>query len=461
MTTSTGRAGPFNLLDTLYADDVMTGIWSERRTVQTWLDAESALAQAQAEFGVLKQSDADAISAACTLDNVDLVRLWDRARIVGYPILPLVRMITDALPPGPDGRVHYGATTQDIMDTALSVQLKSVTGRLLDLLMEFGDALAGCTERYQHTVMAARTHAQQAVPTTFGAKTATFLAEVTRHVDDVRRTGDDAARVSLFGAGGTNAAAGPESPAVRHALARRLGLHPADVPWHVTRDRVARFGLTCATVSATCVRFAREIVDLSRSEIGEVTEQEGHHRGASSTMPQKANPIASEAIIGQGVSATVAVGGLLRAMEAGHERSAGEWQVEWKVLPAVTGSCASALRLAGETAATLKVFPAAMVANIARDGGLLMAEALMMRLAPLMGRERAHDLAYAAAERARTSGTDLVAESRALLPPDVLAEVGDLDTTPEAYLGEASGICTTALRGWRYARARVEAPEPT
>ncbi|HEX6686843.1 MAG TPA: adenylosuccinate lyase family protein [Candidatus Limnocylindrales bacterium] len=445
----------FSLLDRLHADDVMAEVWSEQATVQAWLDVESGLAQAEADVGLVQRTDADLISAACTLGNIDLERLWDQARIVGYPIMPLIRMIDEKLPPGPRGQVHYGATTQDIMDTALSLQLGRSARRLLDLLVSFGDALAQHTQRHAGTVMAARTHAQQAVPTTFGAKFATFLAETTRHARTVERVGREVTVVSLFGAGGTSAALGHNAMEVRHALAKRLALTPIDVPWHVSRDKVTQFGLVCAAIAATCVRFAREIIDLSRSEIREVNEQDGHHRGASSTMPQKANPIACEAIIGFGVTATSTAGSLLRAMEAGHERSAGEWQIEWSGIPLAMWSCASALRLASETAATLRVFPDAMAANLRREGGLLMGEALMMRLAVVIGKERAYDVAYQAAEQARKSGTDLVTECRALLSPEVREQVGTLDIAPDTYLGEAPAICAAAVRDWQATRASL------
>ncbi|MFI6831826.1 lyase family protein [Kribbella sp. NPDC050241] len=453
--TSGSRVGWFNLLDTLHADTVTAGIWSEDAAVQAWLDVEAALAQSQADAGVIARSDADQIAGVCTLDNIDLDSLWIQARIVGYPIHPLVRMIAANLPAGPAGRVHYGATTQDIMDTGLSLQLDRTARRLLGLLTDLGDALARQTEEHAGTVMAARTHGQQAVPTTFGAKLAVFLAEVTRHTRDIDQARREAVAVSLFGAGGTNAALGEQAAQVRHALAGRLGLTPVDVPWHVSRDRLARFCLTCSAAAATCVRFAREIVDLSRSEIAEVRERDGHHRGASSTMPQKANPIICEAIIGFGITAGSTATSMLRAMEAGHERSAGEWQVEWHAVPLTLASCASAVRLTADTAATIQVFPEAMAGNLARDGGLLMSEAVMMQLTDVLGRAGAFDLAYQAAKQARAGGTDLATEFQALLTPEQRAGVGPLDIAPESYLGEAAAICVAAVTDWQQTRKEL------
>jgi 3-carboxy-cis,cis-muconate cycloisomerase len=457
MPPSTSPSG-FRLLPTLYYDEPMVALWSEEETVGRWLQVEAALAQAQAEAGLIDAADADAITAACQPGAIDLDTLWKSARTVGYPILPLVRQVAQALPAGPDGRVHYGATTQDIMDTGLALQLVASCNRLIELAVGFGDALATLTREHAGAVMAARTHAQQAVPTTFGAKSAVFLGELTREVGELARVRDAVGVVSLFGAGGTNAAMGPYGPQVRRGLATRLGLVDTEVPWHVARDRVARFGQACSLLAATCVRFAREVIDLSRTEIAEVREQEGHHRGASSTMPQKTNPIASESVVGFGVAVSANAGLLLRAMESGHERSAGEWQVEWLAVPQVAEYTAAAVRLSADTAATLQVFPDVMRHNMDRDGGLLMSEALMMRLAPVLGRERAHDVVYAAVLHARASGEDVVSVCARELPDDVRAAAGPLSLDAVDYVGEARGIAAAALAGWAQARQAATAP---
>lgn len=444
------REGSFNLLTALYQDEPMAALWSEDAAIRGWLRTEAELSRAQAEVGMIPAQDAEMIAAACTLDTIDRDRLWADARNVGYPILPLIWQVAAALPDGPNGRVHYGATTQDIMDTALSVQLGASCARLVTLLVRLGDSLQVLTVKHAATVMAGRTHAQHAVPTTFGAKMAVFLDEVRRELDRMRVTGQQVRVVSLFGAGGTSAAMGEHSPYVRAALARRLGLADTTVPWHVARGRVAHFGLNLATVAALCARFAREVVDLSRTEVAEVRERAGHHRGASSTMPQKANPIASESIIGLAVNATSAANTLLRAMEAGHERSAGEWQIEWVALPAVSAMAATAVALTAEIAESLVVFPDVMRANLDAEAGLIMSEAAMMRLAPLLGRERAHDLVYDAASRGRAAGDGLTAGLRAVLSDELLAEVGSLD--PGEYTGEAESICASANLAWSRAR---------
>ena len=439
----------------MYRDQVMLDIWSERRTVCSWLDAEAALARAQADAGVISADDAEAIAAAAVYERLDLGSLWGDTKVVGYPVLPLVRAIAKQLPDGPDGRVHYGATTQDIMDTGLALQLRDSLTRLDELAQAWGDAIARIVRRHRDTPQAARTHAQQAVPTTFGAKMATYLVELHRHR---RRIADAAPRVgmvSLFGAGGTGAALGDRAGAVRARMAAHLGLVEADVPWHVVRDGVAEFGFVAAGLASSAARLAHEVIALSRTEIDEVREADGHHRGASSTMPQKANPISSEAIVGLAATAQELVPALLRAMTAGHERAAGEWQIEWQVVPDLAALSAAALATAIELTDGLSVRPEQMARNMRINGGAIMSEAYMMALAPAFGRERAHDEIYAAVRAASRNDHTLDDAVRDRLPESA-SVLGEGALQPEGYLGDTGTVCDTALRIWEGRAARED-----
>lgn len=437
-------APPFDLLTRLFGDPEMAELFSERATIQRWLDVEAALAAAQAQLGVLTETQAERIAASADADRIDAEALWRDARNVGYPILPLVRQLSAAIPGEPAGRVHFGATTQDIMDTALALALRDALDRLEALIERFGSVLAAHAAEHRDTVMAGRTHGQHAVPTTLGAKLAVFLSELARHRERLSEARPRIERVSLHGAGGTSAALGPQAGAIRTLMAARLGLAADPVPWHVARDGVAEFCTTlCGMLAATCTRFAREVIELSRTEIGELDEGGGHHRGASSTMPQKANPVRSEAVVGMAAAAQALSAAALRAMEAGHERSAGEWQIEWFVVPALAGLAAGCLRTSAEVAEGLRVHPAAMARNLELDGGLIMAEAHMMRLAATIGRESAHDLLYAAAQQARTTArslADVLADSASGAPAPGI--------DPRAYLGEAGAVCDAALSQW-------------
>ncbi len=432
------EGGPFSLLTHLYGDTQMAKIFGQTCSIQRWLQVEIALAKAQAQVGILTPGEAEQIAQAAVIDNINQAQLWEQAKVVGYPILPLVRMIVKALPPEVGGRVHYGTTTQDIMDTALALQLHEALDHLESLLSNLGQAIAARVQTHSHTVMAARTHAQQAVPTTFGAKMAIFLAEVSRQRVRLREIRPRVVVISLFGAGGTSAALGARVAQIRSHMARLLELENCEVPWHVSRDGLFEFAAWCSGVSGTCARLAQEIIDLSRTEIAEVREQSGHHRGASSTMPQKANPIDCEAIIGLAGVAGALVAAAQHAMQHGHERAAGQWQIEWQVLPQIAHLASSALKTSAGLVQNLQVFPEVMRENLGRDGGLIMAEAYMIRLAEKLGQANAHDLVYQASQQARREGKSL---------QEVLSQYQPI--RPEDYLGEAAMVCQKALELWR------------
>ncbi|MDT9592279.1 adenylosuccinate lyase family protein [Nocardioides zeae] len=445
-----GRPGPFDLLWELYGDDEMAAVFSAEATVAAWVRVESALAEAQAELGIVDAERASAIRDACADPGlVDLTALWEGARNVGYPILNLVRQVDAALPEPLRGSVHFGATTQDIMDSGLALQLDAAMALLERRLRSLGDALEVLVTAHEETVMPGRTHGQQAVPTTLGAKLAVYLDEVARHRVRLVAARDDVRRVSLFGAGGTSAALGPDAARVRTLVADRLGLVDTSVPWHVARDSIVHVAGVVVGAATTTARLAREVTDLSRTEIGEIGETVGHHRGASSTMPQKANPITSESIIGFAVSARTALPGLSRAAEAGHERSAGEWQVEWVLLPALFANASSALLLAVDLVSSLAVYPERMRENLAADGGLIMSEHAMIRLAATLGREEAHDVVYDLALRTRRDGTTLAEVLRAWQDAHAGPGTSAIDVSADAgSVGDAVAVSRASVVRW-------------
>jgi 3-carboxy-cis,cis-muconate cycloisomerase len=431
----------------LFGDQETVSIFSEQRTVQAWLDVEVALALTQAELGVIPVEAAEAIREAATLDNVDLELLWSEARTVGYPILPLLRQLETRMPDNHRGRIHEGATTQDVMDTGLSLQLQAAHRRQDELLTRLGNRLADLAQQHSETLIVARTHSQHAVPTVLGVKFGVYLAEVTRQRRRLAAAAGDVSTVSLFGAGGSSAAYGIEAPQIRRGVAERLGLHSVDVPWHVARDSLTAFSSDCASSAATCARFAREVIALSRTEIAELSEAGGHLRGASSTMPQKRNPIESEAIIGLSVSAEALNVAMYRAMEAGHERAAGEWQVEWQALTQIVCLASSSLMMAAGVAEDLQVFPEHMLANLSREGDLLLSEAYMMRLVEPLGRAGAHALVYEAVAEARRTGDTLFAVLRRTSPDSVQPYL-TREQRPEDYIGDPSVAILAAVADW-------------
>jgi 3-carboxy-cis,cis-muconate cycloisomerase len=438
-----------------FGDDEVAEIFSERSLVGAWLEVERALAATQAALGLLPAEAAAAIERAAVPESVDLQALRSRTLVVGYPILPLLEQIGDR---SPDAAryVHWGATTQDIMDTGLALLGGRAFDRIDVLARALGDEISARAIAHRSTVMPGRTHAQPAVPITFGGKLAVWLAELTRHLERLRAARARLAVVQLFGAAGTAAALGDESRAIRHGVAGRLGLGVVDVPWHAARDSVAEAGVVIAGTAGTCGKLAREVIELSRPELGEVREEEGHLRGASSTMPQKANPIESEAVVGLSILAAQQSVALLVSLQGTHERSAGEWQAEWDALPLTFAATAGALGGSLRLMKGLQVFPERMRANLDVEGGLLMAEAAMMSLAPVVGRADAHATVTEACSLARDEGITLREALERSLDSETAAALPPLDEMldPAAYLGETDSIVTTAIEDW----AAVSAP---
>ena len=433
----------------VFGEARFTGAFSPDRTVAAWLDVEVALARAQAEHGVIPAPAAEAIQRELRAVEIDHDQLDEGARLVGYPILPLLQQLSRTNPEVA-AWLHYGATTQDIMDTAVVLLLREACRDIAASGADFGDALARLAETHRATPMAGRTHGQQAVPITFGMKAAGWLEEVGRSLVRLGEARAAAGVVQLYGAAGTSAAYGPLSAGTRRRAAEILGLDCDDEPWHSVRDRLAAVAAALGVLAAAVSRIALEVIDLARSEIAEVREGGGRLAGASSTMPQKANPILSETIVGLSGMACALSAVPLRAMTGRHERPAGEWQMEWDSLPLLVAYTGSAVARCGDLVGGLHVDAERMAANLAADGGLIMAEALMMRLAPLLGRHEAHEVVYDLSARARADGVTLAEAARAHAAEQGLE--GDLRLEPADYLGEADAIVTTAVERWRDTR---------
>jgi 3-carboxy-cis,cis-muconate cycloisomerase len=441
------NSSSFNLLDWLHQDDACAALLDFDATFSAWVAVELALAEGQFEMGLLDETVIKEIRRLREFrpDNPEKFRAV--ARNVGFPIHGLVQMLNDALPAGARGHLHLGATTQDIMDTAVALQVRAVGQLLQERLISYGDRLAELTSRHASTPMVGRTHAQHAVPTTFGLKCAVYLGEATRNLERLRSATNRAAQVSLFGAAGTSAAMGAAARELRTKVAARLGLAAVHLPWHVSRDRFAELAFCCSLLSASLARLAREVVDLSRTEIGEVNEVEGWHRGASSTMPQKRNSIMSEALLGMSLAAQGAAAAMARAMEAEHERAAGEWHLEWKELPETLRSTSSALVLADALLSGLVVNTSVMARNLSLDHGLVMAEAYMLELARIMGREAAHDIVYRASRVAREQDIPLP-DALTRISPSVSSSFATWPLEAAGYLGDAEQASNEAVVAW-------------
>ena len=402
------------ILRDLYGTDKMHAVFDDRALVQCWLDVEAALARAEAQVGLIPHEAAEEITLRARADLIDLHELRVGTNLVGYPILPLVRQLSALCEGGAAGYIHWGATTQDIMDTACVLQLRSAEQLLTEDLGSLIERLSSLARRHRDTVMVGRTHGQHALPITFGYKLAVWVDELRRHAERLEQVTPRLFRLQFGGASGTLAALGQDGLAVHRALALELGLAPANIAWHSARDTLAEFIAICALLAASLGKMANEVATLQRTEIGEVEEGFAPGKGGSSTMPQKRNPNLSENVVGLARLIMQQVPAALAAMMPEHERAMGEWHIEWHTIPQTCLMTSAALSHTLTIFQGLAVNKQSMERNLHLTQGQVVAEALMMRLAESMGRQHAHDLLYALCLESTGSSTPL----RALILED-------------------------------------------
>ena len=376
------------ILGTLYGSDAMRAVFDERAYFQRMLDVEAALARVQARLGLIPAEAAGAITGAARVENLDIGELAASARNVGYPVVGLVAGLSRAAG-AYGGWTHWGATTQDIMDSATVLQVRTGFDLLEIEIKAILQALLTLAESHRNTVMAGRTHLQHALPITFGLKCAVWAQPMIFHLQRLAQLRPRVEVVEFAGAAGTLASLGEQGIPVLEGLAEELGLGTLPAPWHVCRDGLAEavsfLGLVCGSLA----KFATDIILLAQNEVGEVAEPYVAGRGQSSTMPQKRNPIASEYIL----AACRMVQGLVPVMQGAmaqdHERATGPWQAEALALPQAFVLTHGALQHARTIAEGMVVDAERMRANLDLTGGLIISEAVMMGLAPALGREEA------------------------------------------------------------------------
>ena len=418
----------------MFGTDAMRALFGEAQAVQAMLDVEAALARVQARLGLIPAAAAQAISAAAVVERLDLAAIAAGARVTGYPVVALVKELGRAAGPQASGWVHWGATTQDILDTALVLRMRAGLARIEAGLARVARGLAGLAETHRDTVMAGRTHLQHALPITFGYKCALWLAPLLNHLERLRQARPRVLVAQFGGAVGTLAALGGDGRAVTVGLAEELGLAVPDWPWHVCRDGPAEMACLLGLICGSLAKLATDVVLLAQTELGEVAEPHAPGRGGSSTMPQKRNPIAAEAVIAAARAVQALVPVMLGALAQDHERSSGPWQSEQLALPQMFVLTDGALAQAAILAEGLVVDGARMRANLEASHGLIMAEAAMMALAPRLGRDAAHHRVEQACDQA-------IRENRRLA--EVLG--GDVPLDPATYLGEAAAVVDRVL----------------
>lgn len=387
------------------------------------------------------------ITAKCRIELMDLDAIGAETQIVGYPILALVRGIGAACDDGLGDWCHWGATTQDIMDTGLALQMRDGLDLIDGELATLAGTLADLAETYRAAPMAGRTHLQHALPVTFGLKAAIWLAPILRMRERLAEIRPRAAVGQFAGAAGTLASLGDQGMAVSNGLMAELDLARPLAPWHVARDGVAETVCFLALVAGALSKIATDVMLMMTTEVAEAFEPFLPGRGASSTMPQKRNPISCEIIRGCAKLVRQQAAASLDAMEADFERATGPWHVEWAAVPEAFVLTAGALAQANYMLAGLEVDADRMRRNLDVSQGLIMAEAVMMGLAPTLGRTVAHDIVYDACRKAIAEGAHL---RDALIADPTIAEkldAADIDRLlePVNYLGAADAMIDRVL----------------
>ena len=443
---------PATLIDSLLFGDVfstaaMRGIWADENRVAQYLAFEAALARVQGRLGLIPAEAAEEIDRVCRIERIDMARLQSQTERAGTPIVGLVSQINALCRDGFGEYCHWGATTQDVTDTATVLQIRASLEIVDAELTAIATALAALARKHRLTPMAGRTHLQQAVPVSFGYKMAGLLSAVQRHRERLAQLAPRVLQLEFAGAAGTLASLPRMALETQAALAAELGLAQPVIAWHTQRDTIAEVGAFLGLVGGTLGKLSMDVKLLMQTEVGEVFEPFAPGRGASSTMPQKRNPISCTYIHAQVAVLRQHAASLMEAMVGDHERATGPWQIEWIVLPEAFCLAAGALAHSRSLVEGLEVDAERMRANLDLTHGLVVAEAVMMGLAPGMGRERAHDLVY---DLCRVA----IAERRALL--DVLvdnAEIASLASReqlaamcdPAAYLGQAGVMVDRVL----------------
>lgn len=435
---------PVRLIESLATTEPLAEIFSDGSIIKAMLKFEVALARAEARVGIIPQSAADTIAeiaVASTFDAAALARATLRA---GTPGIPLVNALTERVRSESPaaGFVHWGATSQDVIDSAFVLLLKQTQPILDSDLSKLERALEGLSEKHSRTVMLGRTLLQAAPPVTFGLKAAGWLAAIDRSRMHLHASYSDALVLQFGGAAGTLASLGEQGLAVADALAGELGLTCPDAPWHTHRDRLATFLCACGVLTGTLGKMAHDIGLLMQNEVGEAAEHGGQGRGGSSTMPHKQNPIGCTITLAAAQRVPGMVGSFLSAMVQEHERGLGGWQAEWPIASAIVQSTGLAIASMAEVAEGLTVDEARMRANINATRGVIFAERAMMMLGRSLGRDVAHGLLEKGTRQSVQQGRRL---------SEVLAEMpeitGHLDVkalfqleTPEQYLGVAEEL---------------------
>src|SRR5689334_24052450 len=434
----------------IFGTEAMRQVWSDGNRIQKYLDFEAGLARAQARLKIIPQEACDEILKHVKVEQYDIARLKSETERIGYPVLPVVAQLVKLCKDGLGEWCHWGATTQDITDSATIMQIREGLAIIEKDIDDISDALAALAKKHRDTVMAGRSNLQQAVPITFGYKCATYLAAFERHKQRLKQLKERTFVFEFGGAAGPLSSLGRQGLATQVELAKELNLAQPEIAWHTVHDRIAEVGCFLGLVTGICNKIAYDVKLMMQTEVEEVYEPFHEGRGSSSTMPQKRNPISSVYITALTSVVRQHVAALLDAMVEDHGRAAGPWEIEWIVLPEIFSLSAGALAQTRFLLEGLQVDAKKMRANLDITRGLIVSEAVMMGLGPHLGRQYAHDLVYDICRKVIATGRpllDLLAEDEEIakhMSRDELAKLVD----PANYLGGAGemGDRVLALR---------------
>lgn len=439
------------LLDPLFRWQAVEDIFSDRARIQSMLEFEAALARAEAGVGAIPASAAAPIAAKCRAELFDFKALAQATALAGNLAIPLVKQLT-ALVAAEDKEaaryVHWGATSQDAIDTGFVLQARRALELIAEELERFSEILARLAQQHRDTTLPARTWLQQALPTTLGLRVVGWLDAVDRHRVRLAETRSRTLVLQFGGAVGTLAALGEKGMVVAKALGEELKLPVPAVPWHAHRDRVAEIATTLGLCTGTLGKIARDLSLEAQTEVAEIFEPAGPGRGGSSTMPHKRNPVTAAVVLAAATRVPALAGAMLSAMVQEQERGLGGWHAEWETLPEIISLTAGALHHLADTVDSLDINADKMRANLEITHGLIFAEAVQMVLAEQMGRLPAHELVEAACKRAQKQKQhlrDVLAEEPKIkqhLDKKELERLFD----PARYLGVAGELIDRVLQ---------------
>jgi 3-carboxy-cis,cis-muconate cycloisomerase len=443
---------PSTILDSAVFRDIFTtpamrAVWSDENRVQKYLDFEKALAVAQARLKIIPQNACDEIVRHCDAKDYDMAKLKEATERIGYPVLPVVQQLVKLCKDGHGEWAHWGATTQDLTDTATVLQIRASLDIIENEINAICDALAALAKKYRDTPMAGRSNLQQAVPITFGYKMATILAGFERHKQRLAEMRKRVEVGEFGGAAGTLSSLGKDGLKCQVELMKELKLGQPAISWHTVRDCIAEVGCFLGLVTGSCGKIAFDVKLLMQTEVEEVYEPFHAGRGSSSTMPQKRNPISSVYITAQTAMVKQLVAALLEAMIEDHERATGPWQIEWIALPEIFMLSAGALAQTRSVLEGLQVNEKKMRANLDITNGLIMSEAVMMGLGAMMGRDTAHHVVGDIGREALKKGQPLIdalAESKEIAKHADRKKLEEL-MDPANYLGVAGEMVDRVL----------------